>query len=258
MDKDHVYKLLNVWKSKNKILNPVDKKVILKIVDQIASLFSPGNFFYIVFNFSTYEIEYVSEGVKNVIGIAPQEFTFEKLMGLLHPEDLEKMHEKELASLTFKLNKISKENITKYKTVYLLRYKTNSNSYKTILHQAKVIDLSEDGKINRTLSVHTDISHLNIPMDHKVTFISEENPNFYSLDFGQTFHEIEKANPLIFTGREKQIIKEISKGKSFNEIAQILSISLHTINTHKKNILKKSKCKNTAELIARCVRDGVI
>lgn len=41
-------------------------------------------------------------------------------------------------------------------------------------------------------------------------------------------------------------------------MATYFNVSPHTINTHKRNILKKSHCKNTAELVAKCIREGVI
>jgi len=58
--------------------------------------------------------------------------------------------------------------------------------------------------------------------------------------------------------REIDIIKSISEGKDFKNMATHFNVSPHTINTHKRNILKKSHCKNTAELVAKCIREGVI
>jgi DNA-binding CsgD family transcriptional regulator len=62
----------------------------------------------------------------------------------------------------------------------------------------------------------------------------------------------------ILSVREKEIIKKVAEGKSLNDIADQLFVSPHTVNTHKKNILRKSHCKNTTELIARCIREGII
>ncbi|RYE41714.1 MAG: response regulator transcription factor [Sphingobacteriales bacterium] len=40
------------------------------------------------------------------------------------------------------------------------------------------------------------------------------------------------------------------------EIATSLSIAKHTVNTHRRNILSKSQCSTTAELIATSIREG--
>lgn len=260
MESIHVNNLMNVWKSNNTILKPIEKKVAIDFVEQIASLFSAGDYYYLIMNFETYTMEYVSDGAKSVLGIDPKTFSLEQFLKLLHPEDLQKIHEKEQMSLDFKLNKIPKEDITNYKTVYLLRVRSKNGTYKTILHQAKALSISDDGKVFQVLSIHTDITHLNVPIDHKISFIScdSNKPSFYAIDTDKNSSIVKNTFDLSFTKREIQILNEISKGKSFREIAAILYVSPHTINTHKKNILRKSNCNNTAELITKCIREGII
>lgn len=141
-----------------------------------------------------------------------------------------------------------------------MRLKHTNGIYKTILHQAQVLSASDDGKIQKTLCIHTDITYLNIPINHKLSFISTNRASYYySFETGCLTSENESILNLekdcfkdIFSKREKEIIKLISKGIKFNEIAKLLFVSPHTINAHKKNILRKSGCKNTPELIARC------
>ncbi|WP_159039868.1 helix-turn-helix domain-containing protein [Christiangramia fulva] len=45
------------------------------------------------------------------------------------------------------------------------------------------------------------------------------------------------------TRREIEIIQEIARGNSIKEIGNILFLSEHTVQTHKRNILKKSTVK---------------
>lgn len=49
--------------------------------------------------------------------------------------------------------------------------------------------------------------------------------------------------------REMEILKCITEGKSADEIANNLFISIHTVYTHRKNILKKLSCKSATELV---------
>ncbi|MFI1773213.1 LuxR C-terminal-related transcriptional regulator [Thalassobellus citreus] len=254
----HINKLLKVWETKNTILKPIEKKDVIDIIDQIALLFSAGTFYYFIMNFETRHIDYASEGTKTVLGIEPNDYSLEKFLKILHPKDLEKIHQKEATTFDFKLNRIPKEDITKYKTVYLMRLKDTSGNYKTILHQAKALTVSDDGKLFQVLSIHTDITHLNPKIDHKISLISNERPSFYSIETANNLKLIENNFKTIFTKREKQILEEIAKGNTFSEIAKTFHVSPHTINTHKKNILRKSHCKNTAELITTCIREGII
>ena len=258
MKKEGIDKLMEVWKVKNTILKPGIRTDVTDVVNQMASLFAAGNFYYLIMNFEISELEFVSEGIKDVLGINPNELSLKKFLELIHPDDINKMHEKELTSLNFKLNEISKEDITKYKTVYLLRIKDKKGSYKTILHQSKALTISEDGKVFQTISVHTDITHLNPTMDHKISFISHECPSYYSLEPGNHFKLVKNSFKNLFTNREKEIINLIAQGKQAKDIADLLYISSQTVNSHKKNILRKSHTNNTAELITTCIREGVI
>lgn len=54
--------------------------------------------------------------------------------------------------------------------------------------------------------------------------------------------------------RESQVLHLISKGMSSNEIADKLHLSIHTINSHRKKILKKLGFKSPTELIAYAVK----
>jgi DNA-binding NarL/FixJ family response regulator len=49
--------------------------------------------------------------------------------------------------------------------------------------------------------------------------------------------------------REMEIFLLVANGKSTKDIAETLFLSPHTVNTHRKNILKKLSCKNAAELL---------
>lgn len=61
----------------------------------------------------------------------------------------------------------------------------------------------------------------------------------------------------VLSKREKEILKLISKGLSSKEIAETLIVSFHTIETHRKNILKKLNFKNVAELVSFAAECGL-
>jgi len=58
--------------------------------------------------------------------------------------------------------------------------------------------------------------------------------------------------------REKMIMKQVSKGLTNIEIAKKLEISNRTVETHRRNILKKLDLKNTAEMINYAIKEGVV
>jgi DNA-binding NarL/FixJ family response regulator len=58
--------------------------------------------------------------------------------------------------------------------------------------------------------------------------------------------------------REREIFQLIAEGHSNKEIAELLSVSTATIETHRAHILQKLDVHNTAELVLYAVRRGVI
>ncbi len=250
--------VLNIWESKNKILQPVKKVFYFDYIDQMAGLFSAGSFYYYIFDFERLEMELVHNDIKTLLGISPEEFSLEKLFDIMHPEDSEKMYKRQQKVTDFLFTKISKEEIPQYKVVYLIRLKDTNGNYKTILHQSVALVLSKRGKIQKILGIHTDVSYLNTPIDHTISFISRKLPSYHSLENDSDFTLIENNCQKKLTQREQEILKLLAEGRDLNYISEVLYISPHTVKTHKRNILRKSECRNITEIVARCIREGVI
>ncbi|WP_323845631.1 helix-turn-helix transcriptional regulator [Microbulbifer magnicolonia] len=62
----------------------------------------------------------------------------------------------------------------------------------------------------------------------------------------------------LFSGRERQVIRLLSEGKTSAEIADRLSISVNTVKNHRRNILHKANCRNTGQLLSKCMALGEI
>jgi two-component system response regulator NreC len=58
--------------------------------------------------------------------------------------------------------------------------------------------------------------------------------------------------------REREIFQLVAEGRSNKEIADLLSVSPTTIETHRAHVLQKLDVHNTAELVLYAVRRGVI
>lgn len=60
------------------------------------------------------------------------------------------------------------------------------------------------------------------------------------------------------TEREKEILILIADGNTNPEIAKLLFISPRTVDTHRKNLLKKLEVKNTAGLVRFALKSGLV
>ena len=55
---------------------------------------------------------------------------------------------------------------------------------------------------------------------------------------------------MIFSRRELEVLNLIASGCSTKTISDVLRIAAKTVETHRKNLMKKAKVRNTAELIS--------
>jgi len=60
------------------------------------------------------------------------------------------------------------------------------------------------------------------------------------------------------TDREREMLKLVAEGYTAREIADMLVISLRTVETHKTNLMKKLNIRNKADLIRFAIRKGII
>lgn len=69
-----------------------------------------------------------------------------------------------------------------------------------------------------------------------------------------------KANcyPTKLSNRELEVVKLVAEGHTTSKIADQLCLSVHTVNTHRKNIMRKLEVKTAAELVIYAVNTGII
>lgn len=69
--------------------------------------------------------------------------------------------------------------------------------------------------------------------------------------------DIEDSYDLL-TQRERELLQLIAEGKSNKDVANMLNLSVYTVETHRGNIMEKLNLHSVPELILYAVRKGVI
>ncbi len=62
----------------------------------------------------------------------------------------------------------------------------------------------------------------------------------------------------LLTAREKEVLQLLAEGKSNKEVAAILDVSLHTVESHRTNLMQKLNLHNTAEIVLYAVRKNLV
>lgn len=226
----------------------------MEMYKRIVNLFHVGEYYFYIFNLPNLEMEFVSESMKGILGLTVQDFSVQYIFDNVHPDDKNRFiaHEKKVTEF---FTQLPAEKVMKYKVSYDYRLKCKNGSYKWILQQVTTIQTDDQGAVIRVLGVHTDVSHLKTDNQPSgLSFIGlEGEPSFYNVALDNlTF----LPSVQLFTKREKEVLKLIVEGKTSQEIANFLFTSIHTVNTHRKKILKKANCTSPTELVSMAIREG--
>jgi len=223
------------------------KELIKKYVD----LFHFGEYFYVIFNTKTTEMEFVSPEIHNVLACSPAEFNLTKILSMLHPDDSPYYYHYEKSAVKF-FSGLPIEHLNNYKFSYDYRVSLDDHQTKRILQQIIPLHYFSEGGA-RTLAIFTDLTHLNIQGTPKLSFIGMNGaPSYYNVHLNEEFFPTNQR----FSNKENEILKLVVQGLTSDKIAQKLNRSIHTIRVHRKNILEKSGCANLQELIVKSIREG--
>jgi DNA-binding NarL/FixJ family response regulator len=85
-----------------------------------------------------------------------------------------------------------------------------------------------------------------------------ETINKANLDVDDIDHGVLTCDPVLMSERENEIIVLIAEGYTNDQIAEMLFLSKHTVNTHRKNILFKLGVKNTAGIVMYAVKTQLV
>jgi DNA-binding CsgD family transcriptional regulator len=228
-------------------------KVELEIHKKMLAFFQVGEFYYYLFNLQKHEFDYVSPEITNVLGYDVKEYNLERLLANIHPHDQPAFLQIEQAITNFFSIDIP-ERIPNYKIRYDYRVKKKDGNYARILQQMVVFDSDEQGAPLRTFGVHTDISFLKQNGAPVLSFIGlNGRPSHVNVKYSDTVPKTAAT----FSRRELEVLHWLTEGKKTQEISHLLHLSPLTVQTHRRNILKKTGCTNTATLIKYVIENGV-
>lgn len=159
----------------------------------------------------------------------------EELFAKLDSEDVLQKHLLELQFFQF-IKTIPFEEHKDYCVVSRLRI-ANNEAQKALLHKMFYFTNPYDKNVELALCLYH-FDFLNSSLHHGM-IINTANSS--------VIHQTEDGNSAFLSVREKEILKMIQEGKRSKEIAELLFISINTVNRHRQNILEKLRVGNMTE-----------
>ena len=97
---------------------------------------------------------------------------------------------------------------------------------------------------------------IRVVLTHK-TFLSPGVADIVVKDYVQAPLGREASVFSILSNREREVLQLMAEGKSTNQIAECLHVSVKTVETHRQQMMQKLKMHSVAELTKYAIREGL-
>jgi DNA-binding CsgD family transcriptional regulator len=249
--------LLKVWNQHPGFLQSETGIYEVPSVEKIvAEIFSVGEHYFYTLHMPDSTLSNHHPNLLKMHGFAypPQELG--EIIDLIHPDDMAFVQEAELMTVE-KIKEIGFEHMMHLKSSYCFRMRMASGRYEMFHHQSVHTLKSETGQLLEAVNIHTNIHHLTPKNNYYVVVSGIGNrDDFHQMQWAG--HQLPVADVGGLSKREIEIISLLAKGLNTGDISQKLNISSHTVRTHRKNILDKTRCRNSSELISRAFEQGYL
>ena len=169
----------------------------------------------------------------------------------VHPDDDVMLNQNSITIIKLAMN-FSEDEKMSYKLINEYRILNASNQYVRVIEQQQALELDKRGNFWLALSI-LDIS----PNQDVNSGIKSQVLNYRTGKFIPLTDTKENIN-LALSVREIEILKMVKNGLLSKEISDKLSISVHTVNTHRQRILEKLGVYNSIEAVVLASKLGLI
>lgn len=225
------------------------------------SILSIGPYFTYIYDCYHECYHFISKNIDRILGYTEKQLmklSRDAIYDAIHPEDREAVFE--LAKESWRYIRSLQPNLRKkYKIGIDFRVRKSKGEYVHILLQKAILNQDKKGNVVHMVGVCTDISHWQKSNTVTLTITGTEDEQFFwshQVDSHQIEPKAEKH--VLLSNREKQILTLIASGHSSRSIAQELSISPHTVNSHRRNIMEKLGVNKSTNMLNYAFNNGLI
>ena len=225
------------------------EKIEAEIIQQTPKQTLPNQFYYIL-NHLTKKCIYISDSLTELTGYLSEEWTYNHVFDCIHPDDKPFIDKALCACFKLGMSPITSRPI-KDAIIVNYRIKHKAGHYIHILRNGYCSNMDANNKMTHNVSMCMIIN--NFKHDNKQSMLIKQGNKIFA-----EFHsdKQESINWQILSKREREIAELLCNNKTSEQISQQLFISKHTVDTHRRKILKKLNVKNTTELMFNCICKG--
>lgn len=211
------------------------------LICELEKLTETNNQFFHVADLILMQILWASQRSEQMIGIKPEELNAFHFFEATHPDDVAK-HTLGRSKMMNLANDLYQAKNGKAFLSINLRIRNSKGEYPDLLFQLYFF-YSEIHKTVFLFQVHTNIESFKKRKQGYHYYAGDNISNFRYPDEDLLMI----GNPL--SDREFEVVKLIAEGFTSEQIADKIFLSVHTVNTHRRNILAKTGRQTISEVI---------
>lgn len=205
-----------------------------------------------ILNYATMQYDFFSSNVKAILGYSADKYLAKDGMSFaistFHPDERALIMETVYAkALEFYRKHKRNKGVEKLKITISFRVRQANGQYIWMQQTVNVIHTTPDGSPLSSILYMTDITHLK--KDNAIDFIvSQKDSNgLYMPIYVASYPSKDKCHQ--YSKRELEVMSLVSQGKKSSEIAELLSLSVHTVSNHRKNLRTKAGVDSLFQLL---------
>lgn len=241
-------------------MGPVlNKSQISDILTKHQSLFLTDICIFGIIDYSTSKYVFVSDNV-SYLDISKEsilEYGLPSIASIFHPDEVTTVFTQILPKVLPFLGTLSYPNhLSNAKISYTSRLRTTTGEYKWFLHQMSTLYSEASDMPLLILKAIFEISGIKDRKDLNLVLSTKDERGIV---ITEEYHfQISEHDGRSLSAREIEILQLISIGKTSKEIAHLLKISIHTVNNHRKNIMRKKDSVSMPEAITSVIHERLL
>jgi DNA-binding CsgD family transcriptional regulator len=202
-----------------------------------------------VWNAFTNRFIFMSDKLKVLSGLDPslylQENGMQYSFSRMHPDQIEGIMSFQKTIAHFFTQETAKPDYANGAVICNYLYKNGDNDYVPVLQRTIRLEADENHNPVLFLSFIHYVGHIKKYDALNCVLSSADNVRMYTYNAPGKCME----GPKMFSTHEKNIISLLAQGFDTKTIAQKLFISPNTVNTHRRNLIKKTDCLDTTGVV---------
>lgn len=176
------------------------------------------------------------------------------VLNVVHPEDQPVVHYLSHVATQFHFER---DRARPFRTLLEMNYRVRKFDGSHIMMLKRSTGFINDGdEPVATVTMLHDINFLGLKTIKSRILGRKDSEKLYREKLKELQEKRHEVGP--FSQRETQVLTLMAQGLKSQEIADVVYLSIHTVHNHRKNMMRKTGLKNTADLVRFGLENGLL